>query len=96
MQPTSVEDALRDMEDLSSPVGAFVRERCDIGSGLRVWVDDLYRAWRAWCEADGRVAVTTKQTFGRDLTAALPTVASRQSTGGLRFYQGIVLKGVNP
>ena len=60
VQPSSVEDALRDIEDLSSPVGAFVRERCDISSGLRVWIDDLYQAWKAWCEADGRVKATTK------------------------------------
>ncbi len=44
VQPSSMEDAIRNMEDLSSPVGAFVRERCDVGAGLRVWVDDLYNA----------------------------------------------------
>lgn len=94
VQPASVEDALRDMEDLSSPVGAFVRERCDVGPGLRVWVDDLYQAWKAWCEADGRVKPTTKQTFGRDLMAAVPGISSRQGTNGARFYQGIALKGI--
>lgn len=94
VQPASVEDVLRDIEDLSSPVGAFVRERCDVGSGLRVWVDDLYQAWKNWCEADGRVKATTKQTFGRDLMAAAPGVATRCGTNGVRFYQGITLKGV--
>ena len=94
LQPSSVEDALRDMEDLSSPVGAFVRERCDVGSGLRAWIDDLYQAWKEWCEADGRVSVTTKQTFGRDLMAAVPGVSRRCGTNGVRFYQGIGLKGV--
>lgn len=94
VQPSSVEDALRDLEDLSSPVGAFVRERCDVKSGLRIWIDDLYRAWKEWCEADGRVSITTKQTFGRDLMAAVPGIASRQGTSGLRFYQGIALKGM--
>lgn len=94
IQPTSVEDALRDMEDLSSPVGAFVRERCEIDGGLRVWIDDLYQAWKQWCEADGRVSVTTKQTFGRDLMAAAPGVVTRCGTNGVRFYQGIALKGV--
>jgi putative DNA primase/helicase len=93
VQPASVEDAVRDMEDLSSPVGAFVRDRCEIGPGMRAWVDDLYRAWKYWCEADGRVSVTTKQTFGRDLMAAVPGVSTRVSTTA-RFYQGIALKGV--
>lgn len=96
VQPSSVEDALRDMEDLSSPVGAFVRERCDVGSGLRAWIDDMYQAWKEWCEADGRISVTTKQTFGRDLMAAAPGVSRRCGTNGVRFYQGIGLKGVLP
>jgi putative DNA primase/helicase len=94
VQPSSVEDALRDMEDLSSPVGAFVRDRCEVGSGLRVWIDDLYASWKEWCEADGRISVTTKQTFGRDLMAAVPGIASRQGTNGVRFYQGIALRGM--
>lgn len=93
IQPASAEDALRDIEDLSSPVGAFVRQRCEISPGLRAWVDDLYRAWKEWCEADGRVTVSTKQTFGRDLMAAAVGVVCRQSTNGPRFYQGIALKG---
>jgi len=94
VQPSSVENAVRDMEDLSSPVGAFVRERCEVGSGLRIWIDDLYAAWKEWCEADGRISVTTKQTFGRDLMAAVPGVSRRCGTNGARFYQGIGLKGV--
>lgn len=92
VQPASVEDAVRDMEDLASPVGAFVRERCTVGVGQRVWVDDLYRAWRDWCETEGRTRVTTKQTFGRDLASAVPGVGSRVGTGNFRFYQGISLK----
>lgn len=93
VQPASVEDAIRDMEDLSSPVGAFVRERCAVGAGHRVWVDELYKAWRSWCEQDGRSSVTTKQTFGRDLLAAVAGITSRTGTGHMRFYQGIGLTG---
>jgi len=92
IQPASVEDALCDMEDLSSPVGAFVRECCDIGPGLRAWVDDLYNAWKSWCERDGRVTVTTKQTFGRDLMAAVPGASCRRNQSFGRFYVGIALK----
>ena len=91
VQPASVEDALRDMEDLSSPVGAFVRDRCDVRSGLRIGIDELYQAWKNWCEADGRISITTKQTFGRDLMAAVPGLKSRCGTHGIRFYQGITL-----
>lgn len=93
-QPESVDDLVRDMEDLSSPVGAFVRDHCTVGIGRRVWIDDLYQAWKAWCEADGRVNVTAKQTFGRDLMAAVAGIKTRCSTNAMRFYEGIELKEV--
>lgn len=91
IQPASVEDAVHDMQDLASPVSAFVRDRCVVGSGHRVWVDDLYAAWRQWCESEGRTAVTTKQTFGRDLAAAVPGIACRRNQSAGRFYEGIRL-----
>ena len=92
VQPKSGEDAIRDMEDLGSPVGAFIRDRCVVGTGHRAWVDDLYNAWKAWCEQDGRNAVSTKQAFGRDLMAAAPGVARRRGTGMVAFYEGIGLQ----
>ncbi len=91
VQPCSVEDALHDMEDLASPVGAFVRECCIVAPGHRIWVDELYKAWQAWCERDGRSSVTTKQTFGRDLMAAAPGIACRRHRTCGRFYEGIAL-----
>jgi len=90
-QPASSEDAIRDLEDLASPVGAFIRERCQVGPGCRVWTDDLYAAWKAWCEQNGRHMVTTRQTFGRDLAAAVPGLVCRQNRTVGRFYEGIAL-----
>ena len=92
VQPDSVREAIQELEDLASPVGAFVRDCCVVGPGRRVWIDDLYRAWRSWCERDGRSVVTTKQTFGRDLMAACAGLKSRVGSGNLRFYEGIGLK----
>jgi P4 family phage/plasmid primase-like protien len=89
-QPTSVADAIRDLEELSSPVSAFVRERCVLGAGYRVDGDTLYLAWTAWCRNDGRTYTTTRQWFGRDLAAAAPGVVSRRGTLS-RFYEGIGL-----
>jgi putative DNA primase/helicase len=48
--PTSVKDVVQEIEDLSSPVSAFVRDECVVGPGHRVVVDVLYDAWRRWCE----------------------------------------------
>jgi len=96
VQPKSGEDAILDMEDLGSPVGAFIRDRCVVGVGHRAWMDDLYNAWKGWCEQDGRNAVSTRQSFGRDLMAAAPGVARRRGTGMVSFYEGIGLRGEVP
>lgn len=95
VQPKSGEDAILDMEDLGSPVGAFIRDRCVVGVGHRAWMDDLYNAWKVWCEQDGRNAVSTRQSFGRDLMAAAPGVARRRGTGMVSFYEGIGLREVH-
>lgn len=92
VMPQSAQDAVRDMEDLASPVGAFVREECLVGPGRRVTVADLYYAWNRWCEREGRTVVTTRQSFGRDLAAAVPGITSRRGTGMKRFYEGIELR----
>ena len=95
VQPRSVAEAVRELEDLASPVGAFVRDCCVTGPGRRVWIDELYRAWQEWCQRDGRSVVTTKQTFGRDLAAAVPGLRSRMGSGNIRFYEGIDLVPVS-
>jgi len=93
VQPASGEDAVRDLEDLSSPVGAFVRDRCVVGPNFRAWTSELYEAWKSWCESEGWRSVSTNASFGRDLAAAFPGIARRRGAGDRRFYQGIAIKG---
>ena len=90
--PASVRDVVQEIEDLSSPVSAFVRESCDVGPGHRVNVESIYEAWKRWCEGQGRQAISTKQTFGRDLAAAIAGITRRRGTGMQPFYEGISLK----
>ncbi|MCE9589579.1 MAG: DUF5906 domain-containing protein [Planctomycetes bacterium] len=89
IQPAAGVEAQRQIEDLSSPVGAFVRELCVVGSGRRAWCDDLFTAWRNWCQSEGRDAVGTKQSFGRDLAAVCPGVKRQRGTANVPFYAGI-------
>ena len=65
-------EALQQLEDLSSPMLAFVREVCTVGP-YEVPVDALWHAWKAECASDNRHP-GTKATFGRDLRAAVPSV----------------------
>ena len=41
-------------------------------------MEELYAAWRVWCEVNGRDRPGTVQTFGRNLRAAVPTVRMTQ------------------
>lgn len=92
LQPASAAEAIQDLEDLASPVGAFVRERCVVGVGRRVDVEPLFNAWKRWCEAEGRSTPGTRQKFGRDLTAAVAGVKRKRGTGDVPFYEGIDLR----
>lgn len=92
VMPASVTAVVQELEDLGSPVGAFVREECTVGVGQRVYIDDLYRAWRDCCERNGRKAIGSVHTFGRDLIAAVPGIATRRNQQHGRFYDGIGLR----
>jgi len=95
LQPTSAVRLVEDMEDLSSPVGAFVRDRCRVAPGERIEVSDLYREWRSWCDTHGRKEPGTEASFGRDLRAAVPSIDKtrpRTPEGRLHIYTGIRLR----
>lgn len=94
MQPESSGQAVQELEDLSSPVAAFVRDRCEIGPEHQVSVDCLFREWELWCDDAGRDYPGTKSTFGRDLRAVLPQLKVSQPRMGnerQRVYQGIAV-----
>jgi putative DNA primase/helicase len=95
VQPQSALDHVRQLEDLASPIGAFLRERCVIGAGHTVEINRLFKSWTEWCTGQGRDHPGTAQSFGRDLRAAIPGLKVSQPRDGadrLRFYQGIGLK----
>jgi putative DNA primase/helicase len=95
IQPDAGKEMVGDLEDLASPVGAFVRDRCILEPGRRVSVEELFAAWKAWCEAKGRKEPGTEQTFGRDLIAAFATlrkVRPRDGEDRYRGYEGIGLR----
>ncbi len=96
IQPESGRELVEDMADLSSPVGKFVRDRCEIAPGQQVSVDDVFEAWKEWCKENNREHAGTKLTFCRDLRAAVPnlkTVQHRETTRRVRYYEGLGLSG---
>ena len=96
VQPASAADAVEELEELSSPVGAFVRDCCTPGPQFRATLEDLYRAWIVWCERNGREKYSgTTASFGRDLAAAVP-IKRRRGTRNEYFYEGIMLGEPSP
>lgn len=95
VQPESSAEQIRELEDLSSPVGAFIRDCCQTGPDHEVKADKLYEAWRDWNDDQGYRNVSTVQTFGRDLRAAVPalTVTRPRDAIGRRYrvYHGVGL-----
>lgn len=86
-----------ELADLSSPVGAFVRDCCLISPAGRIEKSALYAQWKIWCEEQGRDHPGDAATFGRNLRAVVPKVGeSYPHLGGRRvyFYTGIALNSV--
>lgn len=94
-QPSSAAEAFQELEDLGSPIGAFLRERCEVAPGRHVECGRLFEAWAEWCKSQGRDHAGTVQTFARDLRAAMPALKTanlRTGNGRTRFYQGVGLQ----
>jgi putative DNA primase/helicase len=93
--PKSSADAIQQLEELGSPILAFLSERCVIEPGQEVEIILLFDVWRAWCMARNRNP-GSEEVFGRDLHAAVPglRVSQRRTSTGrrVRFYQGIGLR----
>lgn len=95
IQPAAGAAQMRLMEDLASPIGAFLREACIAEPGAQVPVAKLYERWREWCKEHGRDQPGTEQTFGRDVAAAAAGVGhSRPRINGVRvrMYSGLRLR----
>ncbi len=93
-QPASGRETLEAMEGLSSPTLTFVGEHIKIEPGASVLTTDVYNRWRTWCQAAGDEHPGTETWFGRNLRAAIPTLAKerrRTHSGREHFYLGIRL-----
>jgi putative DNA primase/helicase len=96
IQPDSCKEMIGELNDLASPVGEFVREKCQVGPEYQVERSALFNDWKQWCEEQGRDHPGDSSTFGRDLRAVVPSLGDSQprtDTGDrVRVYTGIALK----
>jgi putative DNA primase/helicase len=91
----AADEAIQTIRDLASPVAAFARECCELGtSEFEIAVDDLYGHFKIWAENNGH-SRPVKSVFGRDLRAAFPAIGMKRPTEAekrVRVYFGIRLK----
>lgn len=78
IRPGSADELAADLVDQTSPIRAFVEEMCVVGEHAQADRDELFKAWRTWCEAQGRDHAGTKVSFGRQLSAAYPGIKRSQ------------------
>ena len=96
--PASSAEELGLLERLTSPVLAFMDDKCTIEADAEVSVDDLFRNWKYWRDGENRNYPGTKESFCRDVRAAVPDVKKiRKREGDDRryFYRGIGLNNDN-
>ena len=78
IRPHSADELAADLVDQTSPIRAFVQEHCVISEHAQADRDELFKAWKTWCEAQGRDHAGTKVSFGRQLSAAFPGIKRSQ------------------
>jgi putative DNA primase/helicase len=90
-EPAASRDEVVTMQELGSPVAAFLRECCTVGQDESVTVDRLWERWKDWCEDNGH-APGTKQIMSRNLAAASAGLRVYRPHGQPRRYSGVALR----
>jgi len=94
VQPASGVEVARRLIELSSPVTAFVQDRCELGTDKSMAKRTLYDEWRRWCGDSGHEPGSVA-TFGRNLMAAFPEIQSarpREDGARVMTYTGVALR----
>lgn len=95
LQPASGAEAVAELEDLASPVGCFLRERCRVSPELSIKRSTLHEGYAEFCKEMGRKHVLDDAAFGRDLQSLIPTLRTeRPKIFGKRerHYGGLTLQ----
>jgi putative DNA primase/helicase len=102
VQPKSAQNEVELLEDLGSPIGKFVREHCKIDNEL-LWTssDDLWKAWKNYCQEEGIHSPGHKVYFFRNLNSfvsGLRRTQRKEELSGKKFwaYEGIQVIETNP
>ena len=89
VQPEASAGVMREMEDASAPLAAFVRDHCTVGPHEAVPRQDMLEAYNGFAQARGYPTYTSI-TFGRALHSVVQV--TRGGSNDARTYRGLSLK----
>jgi putative DNA primase/helicase len=96
IQPDSCLETFADLRDQNSPVGVFVRERCELDPNYTTPKENVYQAFIDWEKSRGTKFTPSPEDFSKLLYAATQEAVEscRQREGDDRFYsyKGIRLR----
>ena len=95
VQPNSGVELANELENLSSPMKAFIKERCAVAPEQSVGCKRLYNVWCEWNAHNGQWSLPPANLFSRDLRAAVPTISVKQPRidgKQVRVFSGIGLR----
>lgn len=93
-EPAASRGILSGFRAISSPITAFIEDRCELGPGYTVSRDVLYSAYTQWCEEEGVSHPHTKAKFGQKLRSAHPEIddyREQKYAARTRYYCGVKL-----
>jgi putative DNA primase/helicase len=90
VQPESSKKMAENIEILSAPTKAFIRDCCKVGPGFTVEVDELWVKYQSWCYAQGKTGAGDKSWFGRNLHSAVPGIDTMKQRFGKKRVQTYV------
>jgi len=97
LQPASGQPLADELEEMTSPISQFVDDCCIVSNLAIVPVAELYKRWSDWCRDNGRDHPGTVQLFGKQLTAAFPSISkcrAVESGTRVRTYTGIRIRSI--
>lgn len=95
VQPTSATGQAQKLQDLGSPIEAFIRDRCVTGHGRTVVIAKLFAEYKSWCAERDFEAPPDVQTFGSLLREVQSEIEAKQRRIGgkpIWHYIGIGLR----
>ena len=86
VMPDSAKEVMQELEESSSPVKAFLKEKCVIGPNENIPVQRLWSMWEEWNRSTGH-RQGAQAWFFRDLRAAIPHLTKRSLRDGAKRVQ---------